>query len=224
VTTRSSLVRGRDATTSQPPDFSFAHTTRSGASGQLTARMSPPAGPAGRMAVTASRRVYPVVFIDALMVKIRDGVIANRPVYLAIGIDCDGAKQVLGLWVGPTHRRVQQVLAHRALRAQVSRRGRCMHRLLRRAHRTTRCDQCHLAGRDRAAVRGAPDPRLAALRVQAGLDATGPNGPPLEELIRSSKTRRSSTEPLINAWHDTRVHDVVTHTERAKVGSRRHRT
>src|ERR1051325_2356476 len=46
--------------------------------------------------------VYPVIFIDALMVKIRDGVVTNRPVYLAIGIDCDGAKQVLGLWVGPT--------------------------------------------------------------------------------------------------------------------------
>jgi transposase-like protein len=36
------------------------------------------------------------------MIKIRDGVVANRPVYLAIGIDCDGAKQVLGLWAGPT--------------------------------------------------------------------------------------------------------------------------
>src|SRR5215471_4817364 len=47
-------------------------------------------------------RVYPVIFIDALMVKIRDGVVANRPVYLAIGIDCEGHKQVLGLWVGPT--------------------------------------------------------------------------------------------------------------------------
>jgi transposase-like protein len=46
--------------------------------------------------------VYPVVFIDALMVKIRDGVVSNRPVYLAIGIDCEGAKQVLGLWVGPS--------------------------------------------------------------------------------------------------------------------------
>ena len=45
--------------------------------------------------------VYPVVFIDALMVKIRDGVVTNRAVYLAIGIDCDGQKQVLGLWVGP---------------------------------------------------------------------------------------------------------------------------
>jgi putative transposase len=46
--------------------------------------------------------VYPVIFIDALMVKIRDGVVTNRAVYLAIGIDCDGEKQVLGVWVGPT--------------------------------------------------------------------------------------------------------------------------
>src|SRR5215472_8862893 len=46
--------------------------------------------------------VYPVIFIDALMVKIRDGVVTNRAVYVAIGIDCEGAKQVLGLWVGPT--------------------------------------------------------------------------------------------------------------------------
>ena len=43
-----------------------------------------------------------MIFIDALMVKVRDGVVTNRPVYLAIGIDCEGAKQVLGLWVGPT--------------------------------------------------------------------------------------------------------------------------
>jgi len=47
-------------------------------------------------------RVFPVIFIDALMVKIRDGVVTNRAACLAIGIDCDGAKQVLGLWVGPT--------------------------------------------------------------------------------------------------------------------------
>ena len=35
------------------------------------------------------------------MVKIRDRVVANRPVYLAIGIDCDGANNVLGVRVGP---------------------------------------------------------------------------------------------------------------------------
>src|SRR5215475_12164131 len=47
-------------------------------------------------------QVYPVIFIDALMVKIRDGVVTNRAVYVAIGIDCEGARQVLGLWIGPT--------------------------------------------------------------------------------------------------------------------------
>ena len=44
--------------------------------------------------------VYPVVFIDALMIKIRDGNVANRPVYLAVGIDVDGHKHILGVWIG----------------------------------------------------------------------------------------------------------------------------
>jgi putative transposase len=42
-----------------------------------------------------------VVFVDALMVNIRDGVVTNRAVYAAIGIDCEGVKQVLELWIGP---------------------------------------------------------------------------------------------------------------------------
>jgi putative transposase len=29
-------------------------------------------------------------------------VVTNRAVYVAIGIDCEGARQVLGLWIGPT--------------------------------------------------------------------------------------------------------------------------
>ncbi|MGA9276089.1 IS256 family transposase [Ilumatobacter sp.] len=45
-------------------------------------------------------RVYPVVFIDALVVKIRDGQVANRPVYAAIGVTVDGKRDILGLWVG----------------------------------------------------------------------------------------------------------------------------
>ena len=45
-------------------------------------------------------RVYPVIFIDALVVKIRDGQVANRPVYAAIGVTVDGKRDILGLWVG----------------------------------------------------------------------------------------------------------------------------
>ena len=44
--------------------------------------------------------VYPIVFIDALNIKIRDGHVANRPAYLAVGVDLDGRKHVLGIWIG----------------------------------------------------------------------------------------------------------------------------
>jgi transposase-like protein len=44
--------------------------------------------------------VYVAVFIDAIHVKIRDGQVANRPVYAAIGVTIDGHKDVLGLWMG----------------------------------------------------------------------------------------------------------------------------
>jgi transposase-like protein len=40
------------------------------------------------------------VFIDAIVVKVRDGQVANRPVYAAIGVTVDGCKDVLGLWAG----------------------------------------------------------------------------------------------------------------------------
>jgi len=43
--------------------------------------------------------VYPVVYLDALMVKMRsDGRVENRAVYVAIGITLAGMKEVLGLW------------------------------------------------------------------------------------------------------------------------------
>ncbi|QGK72245.1 IS256 family transposase [Allosaccharopolyspora coralli] len=45
-------------------------------------------------------RVYPVVLIDAIHVKIRDGAVANRPVYIAVGITLAGERDVLGMWVG----------------------------------------------------------------------------------------------------------------------------
>jgi putative transposase len=48
-------------------------------------------------------RMYPVVFFDALRVKIRDeGTVKNKAVYLALGIQRDGTKDVLGLWIQQT--------------------------------------------------------------------------------------------------------------------------
>jgi putative transposase len=45
--------------------------------------------------------VYPVVLIDAIYVKIREGQVSNRPIYVAMGITVDGERDVLGLWAGP---------------------------------------------------------------------------------------------------------------------------
>ena len=44
--------------------------------------------------------VYPVVFLDALVVKVRDGnVVTNKAAHIAVGVDTDGVKHVLGIWV-----------------------------------------------------------------------------------------------------------------------------
>ncbi|MGW1744001.1 IS256 family transposase, partial [Nocardia sp. NPDC001965] len=44
--------------------------------------------------------VYVAIFIDAIVVKIRDGQVANRPIYAAIGVTVTGEKDILGLWAG----------------------------------------------------------------------------------------------------------------------------
>ncbi len=44
--------------------------------------------------------VYPVVFIDAIHVKVRDGQVANRPIYVALAVTVDGHRDILGLWAG----------------------------------------------------------------------------------------------------------------------------
>jgi putative transposase len=56
-----------------------------------------------RMAEWQSRpldRVYPVLFVDAIFVKVRDGQVANRPIYVAVGVTVDGERDILGLWAG----------------------------------------------------------------------------------------------------------------------------
>jgi putative transposase len=47
--------------------------------------------------------LYPVIFFDALRVKIRDdGGVRNKAVYVALGVRTDGAREVLGLWIEQT--------------------------------------------------------------------------------------------------------------------------
>jgi putative transposase len=44
--------------------------------------------------------VYAAIFIDAIVVKVRDGQVANRPFYAAIGVSLAGERDILGLWAG----------------------------------------------------------------------------------------------------------------------------
>lgn len=44
--------------------------------------------------------IYPIIYLDALMVKVRDGhQVRNKAAHIAVGIDLDGIKHVLGIWV-----------------------------------------------------------------------------------------------------------------------------
>ena len=45
-------------------------------------------------------RVYPVIFVDAIHVKVRDGQVTNRPFYVVIGVTVDGRRDILGIWAG----------------------------------------------------------------------------------------------------------------------------
>jgi transposase-like protein len=40
------------------------------------------------------------MFIDCVNVKIRDGNVANRPIYVALAVTCEGTRDILGLWAG----------------------------------------------------------------------------------------------------------------------------
>jgi len=66
--------------------------------------------------------VYPVVYLDALVTKTRDnGAVQNKAVYLAVGMDVEGRKSVLGMWMQQTEgakfwTQILTELCHRGVR------------------------------------------------------------------------------------------------------------
>ena len=51
-------------------------------------------------AVRPLDETYAAIFVDAIVVKVRDGQVANRPFYAAIGVTLAGERDILGLWAG----------------------------------------------------------------------------------------------------------------------------
>ena len=108
---------------------------------------------------------YPVIYIDALIAKVRDGsAVRNKAVNIAVGIDTGGAKHVLGIWVA-TAAGGEGVGAGAGPVAQ-PRPGGIAVLLLRRAERAGRGDHRDLAGYHGANLRGpshTPQPELRLL-------------------------------------------------------------
>lgn len=77
-------------------------------------------------------RVYPVLFVDAINVKLRDGQVANRPIYVVTAVTVDGTRDLLGIWADDGGRG-RQVLTARVHRAEEPRPGRRADAGLRRA-------------------------------------------------------------------------------------------
>ncbi len=93
-------------------------------------------------------RVYPVLFIDAINVKIRDGQVANRPIYVVMAVTVEGTRDILG-HLGRRRRRGRQVLAAGVHRAEEPRRRRRADAGLRRAEGPARRGRDRLAPHDR---------------------------------------------------------------------------
>ncbi len=71
--------------------------------------------------------LYPIVYLDALMVKMRqEGRVENRAVFVALGVNLEGHKEVLGLWTSATEgaKLWLQILTPRAARRESAAKGR----------------------------------------------------------------------------------------------------
>ena len=121
--------------------------------------------------------VYPIVYFDALVVKVKDNhQVRNRAAHIAVGVDCEGVKHVLGIWVQATEG--ARFWAGGLCRAAQPGGPRHPHRLLRRTDRAARGDRGDLAARHRADLHRPPDPGVAEVRLLQRPQGCGPRATP----------------------------------------------
>src|SRR5437588_7001659 len=131
--------------------------------------------------------VYPIVFLDALVLKIREGgTVQRKACYLALGVTIEGERDVLGMWFGG--QRGRQVLDAGPQRAQAARRPRHPDLLRRRAEGLPGSDRSDLPGDDGADLHRPPDP--AQPQVRAAQGARAGRARPEADLYRRRPRRR----------------------------------
>lgn len=117
--------------------------------------------------------VYPVMFIDAVHVKVRDGQVTNRPMFVAIGVTVNGERDILGIWAGDGGEGAK-FFAVGAHRNQEPRGRRRVHRGVRRPERVAGCDQHRLGTRGGADLHHSLDTQHLSVRGTAVLGQDGP--------------------------------------------------
>jgi type III secretion system FlhB-like substrate exporter len=120
--------------------------------------------------------VYPVIFIDAIVVKVRDGQVRNKPIYVVIGVSVHGERDILGP-VGRRRRRRCQVLVAGADRVEEPGRPRRLYRSLRRPQGTTGRDHHGVGAGGGAGLHHPPDPQHIPLRLPEVLGSDRPRPP-----------------------------------------------
>src|SRR6266496_2332078 len=110
--------------------------------------------------------VYPVVLLDALVLKIREGgTVQRRACYLALGVTLEGERDVLGMWFQETEG--AKFWMQCAGRARAARHLRHPALLCRWAEGLPGSDRGDLPEHGRADLRGAPDQAQPQVRAQA---------------------------------------------------------
>src|SRR3954465_11039310 len=131
--------------------------------------------------------VYPVIFLDCLVLKIREGgTVQRRACYLALGVTVDGDRDVLGMWCAESEG--AKFSPAGPDRAQTARRLRRADLLCRRPEGLPRRDRGRLPRHVGADVHRAPDPPQPALRSAARARTGRPR--PQTDLHRDRRRRR----------------------------------
>lgn len=159
---------------------------------------------------------YPVMYLDAIRVKVRDGGgVVSKAAHIAIGVDMDGLKHVLGIWVQDSEGssfRGERVRAD----GQQGRHGRAG-RVLRRVEGPARGGRGHVAAGDGADLRGASGPRGEQVRgrprPQEGVRRVegrvrGGGRGPGPQTARRVQARRARPQIPVGGGHVGAVHAV----------------
>jgi putative transposase len=154
--------------------------------------------------------LYPIVYLDAMMVKMRDGGhVQNQAIYVVLGVDLTGQKEVLGLWVA--QQEGSQILAASADRAKESRSEGYLHRLRGWVERISGSDRSPLSSHRGAALHRAfgagfaelcalEAPQVGGRRSAADLSCGHGRGSPAESGGGNSEVERlSEPEPGVAA-------------------------